>query len=871
MSELKKPTIEGLVEKLLEGNHIDENEAVTIQTLLEQASNGLNKEEIFTLVTKLNDKLDAHTSDLITPNGLNYASFDSVVKTVSQVIKKEKIQRETRQAQANVNPLQEKITDEKTPQEKAEMERQERIEKNFKNLKRIIDKIPNANELGILDEDLIEIAEIQDINDSIWNDIEEYMQKEKCTFEDAQEKIAQKYNLPPNYFTSNGYEAAEYAHVIDAVEQLDGEEVDIKSITTNRRIAKIIEGKPEIDAITKGGMVSKKDLLTYFIGRLGKCLKSFSLEKEEEILKHIDAEEAILRDHTYGKYENNVRKLKLHLDNLENAKTELANRKNIIEREKIKSNKEKIFFKNMTNLYLSSNSKTTLSKLYEKHKENPKLKEVSFEEFLIEIEENLKSDITNYSDLWDIEKLIKAERTFRKTELLEGLITEARKNGNRITEETYLEEVKKEETNARKIADNMKAKFALKRGIETGKDIIKDDKRHIKFFSEISLETDLEKISNDRIQILVMSKRLGISTDQAAKKYFEENKENLYTYTKRERDVLTGNLRAVDKNGKISTVLKQLRGFMSERNDRLISLYVSETDELSKKLAMITNTDSKKTDKMLNELLKLRKKIKKAEERKEKLEKKQNKFRTKDVVSVLERKEKMANEKEIFANYIQSGKSAMEFLEELNSNKENCAIDKESLLRIICDNARKYLTPEELGIFIDNERTIFNNKKLIGVLKEKIEIAQGFNAVSNAEFYKNKVTKIEGNQKKLFESTGKSREKLLKRMGLVTENSENNNINKTGREEYSVDQTENKMETVELQKKLTVEQLDIDGVKPNVKAIAKKGKVTISRVKKVFAKIVGLRKAKEKEAEQTEQETITEEKTTNTSTETGGR
>ena len=100
----------------------------------------------------------------------------------------------------------------------------------------------------------------------------------------------------------------------------------------------------------------------------------------------------------------------------------------------------------------------------------------------------------------------------------------------------------------------------------------------------------------------------------------------------------------------------------------------------------------------------------------------------------------MANEKEIFANYIQSGKSAMEFLEELNSNKENCAIDKEYLLRIICDNARKYLTPEELGIFIANERTIFNNKKLIGDLKEKIEIAQGFNAVSNAEFYKNKVT-----------------------------------------------------------------------------------------------------------------------------------
>ena len=41
--------------------------------------------------------------------------------------------------------------------------------------------------------------------------------------------------------------------------------------------------------------------------------------------------------------------------------------------------------------------------------------------------------------------------------------------------------------------------------------------------------------------------------------------------------------------------------------------------------------------------------------------------------------------------------------------------------------------------------------------------------------------------------------------------------------------------------------------------------------KSVFAKIVGLRKAKEKEAEQTEQEMSQEEKTTNTSIETGGR
>ena len=882
MSELKKPTIEGLVEKLLEGNHIEENEAGTVQALLEQASNGLNKDEIFTLVTKLNDKLDAHTSDLITPNGLNYTVFESEVKTVAQVINKEKRQREKSQTQATVEPLQEKKDIEKTPQEKAEIERQERINNNKNSLKDLIGRIPGADKLGLTEEDFDEIAECQETNDGFWGEVKNLIEEGKCSEEEAQEKTRKKYKLPEEYFKSKKYEIAELNHYINIIE------VQAKEGKNIQQIEEEFQKDPVRYAAFQKmvGMFGKVvktpfELVGVLTSCLGEKLTEFSLEKENELLETIDANEGKIRDAILGGYNTNVRTIKLYIDKLETARKDLVRRRD--KTDGLNKNDKEIseFFEKMTKLYLSSNSNTTISKLYEKFKKNPKIKGIEFEEFLSGIEDNLRQNGNVVGDRETIDAMIEAERKFRRSELLQEAIDAARENGNIIVEEEYLKQIEKLEKKDRKETQESKIKFAKRRGIETGKDRVKVIKTKL---SKEQLESDLERISADRKHIINMSRELGISTDEAAQKYFEANPRYLNLYTRRERKVLTGNTDSKNRQVKADNVLKKLRIFKKEKNDSLILIYSSELELLRDKISKGIQ-DPKELNGKIAELDKVKRKLKKAQDRKEKLEKKEAKpTKSKSAVELLERKEKKEKEKDIFTKYIKSGKSAMEFLNELNSDESNSSLDKEELLKIIKSNARKYVILEKLTLFIENERTIFYNQEKIEKLKSKMDLAKENNATSMYEIYERKIKAIEKNQERLYELTRESREKILIRMGLKTKNNERTeNPRQQTEERQIIDSEETKASSIadgvkspeeqegEIKSGLAIEQIEITGVKPNVKAIAKKSKVTPSRIKRVFAKIVGLRKSKEKVAEQNEQETRPEEKQNKASTEAGAR
>ena len=158
MSALKEPTIDGLIDKLLEENYIDKKEEETVQGLLSQAASGMTKDEIFMLVTTLNNELEATSSALITPNGLNYTSFDTVVKKVSDVIKKDKIEKENEEAK-KAEFSQEKTVVDKTQEEKAEIERQERIAQNRKDIDDIMKEIAALKDIELSDDCKTRIAE----------------------------------------------------------------------------------------------------------------------------------------------------------------------------------------------------------------------------------------------------------------------------------------------------------------------------------------------------------------------------------------------------------------------------------------------------------------------------------------------------------------------------------------------------------------------------------------------------------------------------------------------------------------------------------------------------------------------------------------
>ena len=121
MSGLNKPTIEGLIEKLLSDNYIKPDEAETVQSMLQSATSGMTTEEISILIGSLNDKVEAPSSELLTQDGINLSVLESAINETTKVIIREKIERENNQKE-NVP-----IENARTREEIEELKRQEAI------------------------------------------------------------------------------------------------------------------------------------------------------------------------------------------------------------------------------------------------------------------------------------------------------------------------------------------------------------------------------------------------------------------------------------------------------------------------------------------------------------------------------------------------------------------------------------------------------------------------------------------------------------------------------------------------------------------------------------------------------------------------
>ncbi len=890
MSELKKPTIKGLIEKLLEENHIQENEVGTVQALLGQASNGLNKDEIFTLVSKLNDKLDAHTSDLITPNGLNYSVFESEVKTVAQVINKEKVQREKSQKQATVEPLQEKKDIEKTPQEKAEIERQQRIAENKDYLKGLLKRIPGADKLGITEEDLEEIAETKEVNDRFWDATKVCMEKEKCSAEEATEKIAKEYGFEAGYFESNAYKAAEATHCISIFEECfeknqNGERILEKLEENPARLEiakKIIPGLAEALTIVASSPKKAFEVLT---GSLVTILSEMNQEKQESIEKNIEANEAKILEAMQNKEGTSAKTIQDYIYSISAWKEELSKRKNWSDGARNQDAQKKYdkFFERITPIYLSSNSNGSISNLYERLKDNSTVKELEleFEDFVIGIEKNLRKDQDKFLMSYiEIDYLIEQERKVRRFDLFNKTIEEAKRNGNKITDEYVLRDSKKEEERVRRECEKYKKIFANRRKITQKDDSITEKRNKIgsRKSSPEKLENDIVRISNDRKEIIRISKEFGISTDEAAQKYFSENENALKLYTKRERKILAkeeGDKKRIVK----PQVLKKLRIFRKEKNEQLIEKYTSEIEYLTKQIE-IGDESSIALDAKIQLLNRANEKLLKAQRRKIKLEKQMS---SKTATGILDNKEQKEVEKKIFESYLKEGKTAVEFLKQLNENESGKRLNIEEILKIIENGARKYLTAEVLHNFIVNERTALKNTALIEALKIKKDNAEKQGLTDLALMYGEKLTTIEESQALCESSIAEKRNLLLVRMGLkaneigrtegATQTQETAQIPDSGESKTSsaidLNQTQEEQERGN-KNSLAVEELEVTGAEIGVeslKKIAKKNKVTPKRIKEAFSKIAGLRKSKQEVVEQTEQDVNPDEKTTQTNTE----
>ena len=139
MGASDKPTIEGFVERLLEENHIKVNETITVTNTLRKATDGMTAEEKAIVIRSLHEKLDASSSDLITPQGLNFASLEKTVLNVTSKIieQKEEIKSKQEQEKQAIDVLIEDLKNDSALNEEIEKVfngKDERIKENIESL-----------------------------------------------------------------------------------------------------------------------------------------------------------------------------------------------------------------------------------------------------------------------------------------------------------------------------------------------------------------------------------------------------------------------------------------------------------------------------------------------------------------------------------------------------------------------------------------------------------------------------------------------------------------------------------------------------------------------------------------------------------------
>ncbi len=889
MSELKTPTINGLVEKLYDEKYIEDKEKDSIKAILEQSTSGMEKDDITLLIAKLNAKIDARSSDLITQNRLNYASFDDAIKTSTREIKKEKAEREKSQAQSTVDPLQENKNIEKTPQEKAEIERQERIAANRRYIDDLLDRLPGGSNLGFTDEEKDKIAEAEER----WNEYDKYYNsylKEGDSNEVASQK-AKKQAKISNEQLNSGADNAAIAIKLNKI----AESVERGSLPEE-------EGKKQVSSLLSACGKSNEEAedisRDIFAGPEKRKNRIFSLlSAAKNMMVTQQSVESIEADRKAMIYDArariDIKRLKGYIDSEENGKKVLRNRRkeNYTPEEE---NERKSFFENLTKQYLASGQ--TISELYDDLQGEPIVQrlEMEFEDFLDGIKENLDLD-TNNDPVREnnVNSLINTEREIRRIDILNDSIEIAENNGKKIDEENKkkLKIMIKKDVKYRNDVKEIKKEIADRRNIKV-EELSKNGRNkkngnklannsHNK--SEKQLEKEIQRITNDRKQIIRIAKEKGISSDEAAKIYFTENKNALSSYTRKERRILIEGDESKKSIKKPKKILSKLRALAKIRNNQLISIYnvdfVKSTRIIEELKKGVDNP--RELDAELKKLETIKRKLKKAQERGKNFERK---TQTKTAMDILDERVKKNAEKEIFVRYIESGKSAVEILEEIEANGNEHGFNKEDLLRIIEDGVRRYLVKgSELNSLIENEKTLFDNTITLAALRIKIENAEKKGLVDWIVPYNKQLAELETYQKVCKSVNGNYKNIILTRMGknpdrirIVDEDRTTENGLVVDSEQIKVKNStevvqEQEGQTIERKSGLEVEQIEITGIKPNVKAIAQKSKVTPSRVKKVFAKIVGLGKSKEKDAEQKEQETGSEEKTNKTNSDTGVR
>lgn len=869
MSELKKPTIEGLVEKLVNGKFIESDESTSVEKLLRQATENMSETDISSVVTKLNDKLDATSSEILTSTGtLNYSVFESEVKKVTQVIIKNNENKTNEQAKVTESEEKTPIDEKKNEGKKEEQAEIEITIKNMKSIRNIFEQFPEFSEFEFSEEDLEELGKAKTKFDKAMDKVNELMKENpQLSQEEAVAIATQEYEID---IDSGEMQIAMGTSLAERVEEVAQE----KNISQDEALEIIIESndggfgvffKKDCEEAKKAG-----ERLT-FRGLLGKTLSAgaqkFFENKGQEKISEI---EALEKDGWYLDVEalrDNIEKK----ERMERCFTWW--RKKNVPKEELQ-----IDYSKLAEKYLCTGQ--SVSQIYEQlKKEDPNL-ELKFNDILNGIIEHLESSKFFPDTNNSLESLRESEEEIRVYEQVQKSFEIAKRNSRGVIggakkedNERVLEALEKKYNLNKKSIKEVKEFWIKRLKIDPDKyneEDIADLKKHEQDDEQYDeqtvegLENDRDRIIRDRNQIIKLSKEFGISTDEAAKKYFGDNPKKLKQYSISERKILLGKTAKKVEEPEMSFVLRKLGTLVKRMNNKIIGISEVDVKAISKKIESLQNDVSQpyELQDTIARLTKAQDRIRKCERINERLDRGPKK---KNVNEVFEDKLKKEKEKEIFKNYLMSGKTATEILKELNKDGIKYSID--DVIKIIENGARRHLRKQELKLLKDSELTIYSKTVELELINKNKKNAEKKGLTDWENDYEQQIIEINKKLEIPLNRIAYCRTKMQRRMGILgpNETPEERREKTENQEEFSDERNSSQevQSDSHTKGKLELGSIKTGGKIHNIKAIAQNGKVTQKGIKGMFAKIRSLY-SDLKKSKQEEQNAIQEEKTTST-------
>ena len=379
MSGLNKPTIEGLIEKLLSDNYIKPDEAETVQSMLQSATSGMTTEEISILIGSLNDKVEAPSSELLTQDGINLSVLESAINETTKVIIREKNIRE--QSQAKVEDPLEKILQ----KEQEEREHQEQIEKTKEFLANLSQEFSEVEfNFKLTDEESIEYASI--INSPHFKNMIKLMSECIANGKDPEEafnKYAEENGISWSFDKVTA--AAGFS-----VFQI-GAEIRKKGKKGNAAVEELAENEADLVTVVCGSVDEFRIKGFSFVGTVLNNVIQRTREKDMKYQTTVLKEAALGGKYlTYDELKRKVVYLEqVKIDYYDRIKKTLhKNNDQVLTEEDSKKRNE--LFHEITNEYLATGR--NFSTLYKITKDNPLIQDMSFEEFFDRIIEDLKSN-----------------------------------------------------------------------------------------------------------------------------------------------------------------------------------------------------------------------------------------------------------------------------------------------------------------------------------------------------------------------------------------------------------------------------------------------------------------------------------------------